>query len=282
MEIEKVCINGILKDSKNNVSFSAKIPEDPQGNNFDLPSSKHIVGQDLIKTEKVKEIKPGSSILKNAVPIESKANPATFTLATSSGEVPDIWSSTGGTHSYKPGQIIMNYGEQPLEYVSNPNVIEEAKKKGLSKVSDIAVGDYDIMHDTYVRKDIGKYLRETPLKPGDASVEVIKKAKGGVLVMPIGTEVHTLETLEAGKSPIKISVGNVIMTDYKGNPYVGDVEKVFFKKNVPLTPKSEKLFTLASEFIETRKKAVSELGEKSKPIIENAWEQFVKLAKKLV
>lgn len=279
METKKIQNIQTTSISKQPQSVVKNAPEIIQKADIVPVSPSHINGQDLVK--KVPAIKPGSAILDKAASIESKANPATFTLATTAGEVPDVWSSTGANHAYKPGQIVMNYGEQPIEYVSNPTVLAEAKEKGLKTVPDRAVGDYDIMHDTYVRKDTGKYLRETPLKPGDAPVDVIKKAKGGVLIMPSGTEVHTLETIQAGKPPIKVSVGNVIMTDYKGNPYVGDIEKVFFKKNVPTSPKSEKIFTLASDFIETRKKALAELGENAKPVIENAWVDFVKLAKRI-
>ncbi|MEI8390217.1 MAG: hypothetical protein WCG23_10085 [bacterium] len=243
-------------------------------------STGHVCGQDLVQAKTLK-IQPGSEILNRAVPIESKPNPANFTLATTTGEVPDVWSQAGANHSYKPGQIVMNYGEQPLEYVSNPKVLEEAKAKGLSTVPDRAVGDYDIMHDTYIRKDTGKYLRETPMKPGDPPIDVVKKAKGGVLVMPNGTEVHTLETIAANKPPVTITTGNVIMLDHKGNPYVGDIEKVFVKKNVPTSPKAEKLFEAAQKFIETRKQAMKELGEEAKPAIEAAWKTLVKTAKKI-
>ena len=210
--------------------------------------------------KKVEIIAPDHPILENALPLESKPTPATFALATTTGEVPDVWDAKGGNHKYTPGQIVMNYGEQPLEYVSNPDVIKEAKNKGLSTVPDRAVGDYDIMHDTYVRKDTGEYLRKTPLKAGDAPVEVIKKAQGGVLAMPNGTKVHSLETLKAGKPPIEITTGNVIMLDYKGNPYVGDIEKVFHKKNVPLNDKSKAFFGKAEEFISARKKLLPEIS----------------------
>jgi len=192
-------------------------------------------GNDQFKTRAQEAmLYPGARQLDSAIPFISKPNEVTATLMAEAGEVPNIWGQSGEVHKYKPGQILMYYGQSEVN----------GEKK-----DDYAVCDPDVFAQTYTDES-GTYFNrgtvENPqvsLKPG-VPTRAIKRAEGKALSMPEGTTVHTLETLAGNQPPVTVQKGQIVVLDAKGNPYVQGIKNALLKKNIPVpgNQRSEALF----------------------------------------
>ena len=173
----------------------------------------------------------------------------------------------------------MYYGEQPLDWV-NADVAEKCRAEGKETASDWNRSvDPDLMRETYVDKETGKYLSETgQLEAGKPPVDAIKRAKGGCLIMPEGTKVHTLETIKNNLPPVTVAVGQVVALDHKGNPYVQDVTQML-KRNKPTNDESAVLFDKMQAFVFARNVIQEKYGESDPELAEakiaEAWHQLV-------
>ena len=260
-----------------------KAQETPQANvpSFagqvsDLNGADAILGASQVKH--VTHIAPGSPILDKAAPIISKDGPAQLRVALQDGTVTDVWS--GREVPYSKGDIVMYYGEKPFDCGVNADVAEKCRAEGKETASDWNRSvDPDLMRETYVDKETGKYLIETgQLEAGKPPVDAIKKAKGGCLIMPEGTKVHSLETIEHNLPPVTVAVGQVVALDHKGNPYVQDVTQML-KRNKPTNDESAVLFDKMQAFVDTRKEIQAKYGESDPELAEakiaEAWHELV-------
>ena len=247
----------------------------PEKQVIDLQGMDAVLGSSQVKH--VMHIGPGSPILEKAAPIISKDGPAQLQVATEPGSVMDIWS--GREVPYDAGDIVMYYGTYPYE---DKYVHDNAKAK-YRELGEPCVQDYnrsvdpDLMRETYVNAETGKYLIETgELEAGKAPINAIKRAKGGCLIAPAGTKVHTLETVKHNLPPVEVAVGQVVALDHKGNPYVQDVSQML-KRNKPTDAKSEQMFADMKDFVEYREFAKEEYtADKADAMIADAWANLSK------
>ena len=250
--------NGVSKIAFSGAENDIPIKEHCSNSNHicDLNGADAMCGASQVKH--VKHIGPGSPILDNAAPIISKDGPAQLKVATEPGSVMDVWS--GRDVPYDAGDVVMYYGTHDFD---NECIHDNAKAK-FKDLGEPCVHDYnrsvdpDLMRETYVDKATGKYLIETgQLEAGKPPVDAIKRAKGGCLIAPAGTKVHTLETIKHNLPAVEVSVGQVVALDHKGNPYVQDVTQML-KRNIPTDDKSEAMFDDLREFVEYRKTATDD------------------------
>lgn len=247
----------------------------PEKQVTDLQGMDAVLGSSQVKH--VMHVGSGSPILEKAAPIISKDVPAQLQVATEPGSVMDIWS--GREVPYDAGDIVMYYGTCPYE---DKYVHDNAKAK-FKKLGEPCVLDYnrsvepDIMRETYVNAETGKYLIETgELEAGKAPINAIKRAKGGCLIAPVGTKVHTRETVKHNLPPVEVLVGQVVALDHRGNPYVQDVTQML-KRNKPTDAKSEQMFADMKEFVEYREFAYEEYAaDKAEFMIADAWANLSK------
>ena len=242
----------------------------------DLKGMDAVGGASQVKH--VMHVAPGSPILDKAAPVISKPVPATLHVATEPGTVTDVWS--GREVPYSKGDIVMYYGEQQFDWGVHPDVVDKCVAEGLETAPDWNRSvEPDLMRETYVDEATGKYLIETgQLEAGKAPVKAIKKAKGGCLILPAGTKVHSLETIQNNLEPVTVLPGQVTALDHKSNPYVQDIS-VMVKKNIPTTPEGEKLFNEMKEFVAYRKELQEKYGANTPEYdkqLAGAWAEFVK------
>jgi hypothetical protein len=204
---------------------------------------------------------PSHPVLSAAVDFRSKPVPAMLSVADSFGAVADVWSGNRkpdgkigerGYHFYKPNDIVMNYGNQPLDHVGEA-WREEARLCGVTEIADQAVStDPELMKRTYVNAH-GDYLIKTgELEMGKPPVKAIKQADARVLVVDPKKYnlMHTIETIGGGIGPSDIIEQSVIMVDHRG-PYRQPVD-IAFKKNIGLGLDGERVQELFGKFIKLR------------------------------
>lgn len=223
--------------------------------NVPLPSAENIDqlgGVPAQLTGNDAEIAPGRVPVGTYVqiPMVSKGGAVNLEVATESGSVADVWDHKdnvwqGRTHAYKPGDVIMTYGTA----INEGNPIVDQQGNGLL---DRAVGDPKIIARTYKPMDESRYLNrgtneapELDIAPG-AHVTGVKRAPITLLLgVPEGTLVATLETERAGKPPIALSAGSVVVLGLDGEPYVQPLKNVL-TRNVaaPGNPDAERAVAL--------------------------------------
>lgn len=270
--VNKVAFKGVEKPAEKCAEASHN---NPQVN--DLGGMNAVAGASQVKH--VMHIGPGSPILDKAAAIISKDGPAQLKVATEAGSVMDIWS--GREVPYDKGNIVMYYGTYDFD---DPYVSDNAKEK-YKALGEPCVHDYnrsvdpDLMRETYVDAKTGKYLIETgQLEAGKAPVDAIKRAKGGCLIMPAGTKVHTLETIEHKLPPVEVLPGQVVALDHRGNPYVQDMSQMI-KRNKPNSPEAQVLFDKMSDFINYRneiKSAYADNDAEYEKCLKSSWAEFVR------
>jgi len=241
----------------------------------DLQGMDALVGASQVK--QVLHVGPGSPILAKAASIISKDGPAQLKIATEPGSVMDVWS--GRDVPYDAGDVVMYYGTYDFD---NEYIHDNAKAK-FKDLGEPCVHDYnrsvdpDLMRETYVDKATGKYLIETgQLEAGMPPVDAIKRAKGGCLIMPAGTKVHTLETIKHNLPPVEVAPGQVVALDHKGNPYVQDISQML-KRNKPTDAKSEQMFEMMKDFVQCRNELSEEYGANTPAYdthLKDAWAEF--------
>lgn len=272
MHINAVQANKIDKPQEPAQSFKGE--EAPQI--CDLNGADAILGASQIKH--VTHIAPGSPILDKAAPIISKDGPAQLRVALEDGTITDVWS--GREVPYSKGDVVMYYGEEQFDRGVNPDVVAKCKAEGKETASDWNRSvDPDLMRETYVDKETGKYLIETgQLEAGKPPVDAIKRAKGGCLIMPAGTKVHTLETIKNNLPPVEVRPGQVVALDHKGNPYVQDVTQML-KRNKPTSDESAILFGKMEAFKAVREEIQAQYGKSDPELAEakiaQAWQELV-------
>lgn len=248
----------------------SKVPAQSDKVVYDLGCMDAMCGASQVKH--VMHVGPGSPILDKAANIISKDGKAQLKVATEPGSVMDVWS--GREVPYNTGDIVMYYGTYDFD---NEYIHDNAKAK-FKELGEPCIHDYnrsvdpDLMRETYVDAKTGKYLIETgQLEAGKPPVDAIKRAKGGCLIAPAGTKVHTLETIEHNLPPVEVAVGQVVALDHKGNPYVQDITQML-KRNIPTDTKSEQMFADMKEFVEYRAFANEEYGaDEAKEKVADAW-----------
>ena len=178
----------------------------------------------------------------------STGGPVSLTVATEAGSVPDVWDKNsdavwqGRTHSYVRGDVIMTYG--PATADGKPIVDADG-----NQLVDRAVGRPDIIALTYksfTGGAEGEYFNngttefpELSIQPG-LIVTGVKRAPLTVLLnVPIGTTIHSLETIGANKPPVTLCDGQVVTLGIKDEPWIqNDLAKVL-SRNVPAKSDSE-------------------------------------------
>lgn len=186
----------------------------------------------------------GSTNLKDALPIISKPNEAKAFVPKLDGTdigvyvkngknyVANIWNPES-PYEVKPGSLIMEYGKQ---VVNGQEVIDRA-------VCDPVVFGKSYVSTPDLKAGSVNYIDISKLEPGHV-IDVTKRAVGGYMIVPAGTEVQTLEGVATVKS------GQAVLIDGDGNPYVGDIGKSLLKRNIADTnnPLSAKILDKINEF----------------------------------
>lgn len=227
-------------------------------------------------------IKAGDEILENAFEAQTKGGNATFTLAEGNEVFPNLWDSNGGNYAPKRGNIIMEYGPQPKEYISNPNLLKEMNAKGLDSYVDRAVSaEPDLMYRTYVGQD-GRNFELNPLQFGETVPAQKKIFPQGVALDEPGKSVITLEAAKGSADAPILGVGQFVQRDANGNPYVKDVQDAI-KRLDPKDEASKTLFAKFKDFIAKRKEInASGMSDNAKTsAIARAWEKVLEDVKHL-
>ena len=227
-------------------------------------------------------IKAGDEILENAFEAQTKGGNATFTLAEGNEVFPNLWDSKGGNYAPNRGDIIMEYGPQPKEYISNPNLLKEMNAKGLDSYVDRAVSaEPDLMYRTYVGQD-GRNFELNPLQFGETVPAQKKIFPQGVALDEPGKSVMTLEAAKGSADAPILGVGQFVQRDVNGNPYVKDVQDAI-KRLDPKDEASKTVFAKFKDFIAKRKEInASGMSENTKTAaIARAWEKVLEEVKNL-